>query len=110
MKKLKTYKEKTICCFFNDILSQKVSMKVYATNQVCLEIDNSIENDFNKLDRTDFLLKYAYKSAYSKRFLINTKLVGVNNLCVAYFLFKDGFGITYDDYLGSYYVNDLKVD
>jgi hypothetical protein len=96
--------------FFNDILNQKISMKADSTDHICFEIDKKIENDNEKLDRNNFLLKYAYKSADKKRYLINNKLVGDNNLCVAYFLFKSGFGITFDDYLGSYYVNDLTVD
>lgn len=95
--------------FFNSILNQKVSMKVDSTDHVCFEIDKKIENDYKKLDRNDFLLKYAYESADKKRYLINNKLVGDNNLCVAYFLFKSGFGIIFDDYLGSYYVDNLEV-
>ena len=96
--------------FFNDILNQKETMKVDSADHVCFEIDKKIENDYNRLDRNGFLLKYAYESTDKKRYLINNKLVGDNNLCVAYFLFKSGFGITFDDYLGSYYVNDLAVD
>ncbi|SHM43999.1 hypothetical protein [Flavobacterium chilense] len=96
--------------FFNDILNQKKSMIVYSSDHVCFNIDKKIENDYKVLARKDFLLKYAYESADKNRYLINNKLVGDNNLCVAYFLFKSGFGITFDDYLGSYYVNNLTVD
>lgn len=95
--------------YFNNILNEKVSMKVDSTDHICFEIDKKIENDYKKLDKNDFLLKYAFKSADKKRYLINNKLVKDNNLCVAYFLFKNGFGITFDDYLGSYYVNELNV-
>jgi hypothetical protein len=96
--------------FFNDILNQKISLKLDSTDHVCFKIDKKIEDDYEKLDRNDFLLKYAYKSAHKKRYLINNKLVGDNNLSVAYFLFKNGFGITFNDYLGSYYVNNLSID
>jgi len=95
--------------YFNQILNQKISMKADSADHICFEIDKKIKNDYKKLDRNLFLLKYAYKSAGQKSYLINNKLVGDNNLCVAYLLFKSGFGITFDDYLGSYYVNDLNV-
>lgn len=96
--------------YFNDVLNQKISLKIDSTDHVCFKIDKKIEKDYEKLDRNDFLLKYAYRSADKKRYLINNKLVGDNNLCVAYFLFKNGLGITFNDYLGSYYVNILNVE
>ncbi|MFV8376286.1 hypothetical protein [Flavobacterium sp. LB1P71] len=93
--------------FFNNILNQKKLMIVDSTDHVCFDIDKDIENDYKKLDRNDFLFKYAYLSSDKKRYLINNKLVGDKNLCVAYFLFKSSFGVAFDDYLGSYYVYDL---
>jgi hypothetical protein len=95
--------------FYNEILNQKKSMGISSTDHVCFEIDKKIENDYKELDRNDFLLKYTYKSTDKKRYMINNKLVGDNNLCVAYFLFKSGFAITFNDYLGSYYVDNLVV-
>lgn len=95
--------------FFNNILNQKVPMKAGSVDHVCFKIDKKIEDEYKTLDRNDFLLKYAYKSADKKRYIINNKLVGDNNLCVAYFLFKNGFAITFNNYLGSYYVNNLVV-
>lgn len=98
---------KSLDLYFNEILNQKTVMMVDSVDHVCFEVDKKIENDYLKLNRNDFLLKYAYESAKKERYLIDNKLVGDNNLCVAYFLFKSGFGITFDDYLGSYYVIDL---
>ncbi|WDF61883.1 hypothetical protein PQ462_10945 [Flavobacterium sp. KACC 22758] len=94
--------------YFNAILNHKLSMEVDLKDHVCFTINKVIEQDYKNLNRNDFLKKYAFISADKKRFLINNKIKendGVLN--VAYFLFKNGFGITFDDYLGSYYVNDF---
>lgn len=95
--------------FLNDVFNDKTSLKVDSNDHVCFEINKKIENDYKELNRDNFLSKYTQKINDKKRYLINNKLVGDNNLSVAYFLFKSGFGVTFNEYLGVYYVDNLAV-
>lgn len=93
--------------FFNNILSQKILMKIDTTDYVCFKVDNNIESDFLKLKENDFLNRYTVKSSSKNSYLIKNELKNDQLLSVAYSLFKNGFAITYNDYLGVYYVKDL---
>lgn len=82
-------------------------MKVDSTDHVCFDVDKKIENDYLKLNRKEFFEKFILKSTDKKDSFINYKLENNQILNVAYFMFKHGFRVAFDDYLGTYYVKDL---
>lgn len=93
---------------FNDILNQKAIMKVDSTDHVCFELDKNIDKDYLNLERKEFVEKFTLISKNKKDRSINYKLENDQILNVAYFMFRHGYRITFNDYLGTYYVDDLE--
>jgi hypothetical protein len=94
---------------FNDILNQKDFMQVDSTDHVCFTMDKKIEKDYLNLERKEFVDKFTLLSKNKKDRSINYKLESDQILNVAYFMFRHGFKITFNDYLGTYYVDDLEI-
>lgn len=93
--------------YFNNILNQKAFVKVDSTDHVCFQLDKKIEKDYLSLERKEFVQKFTLISTNKKDRSINYKLESEQILSVAYFMFRHGFRITFNDYLGTYYVDDL---
>lgn len=92
--------------YFNDILNQKTLMKVDSTDHICFIKDKNIESDYLKLEREEFVEKFTLSTTNKEKRFINYKLESDQILNVAYFMFLHGFKITFNDYLGTYYVDD----
>lgn len=94
--------------FFNNVLYQKTLIEVDSMDHICFKLDYNIKVNYLKLKTNDFLDRYTKKSNINNNYLINNTLKDNEILNVAYFLFKEGFKITYNDYLGVYYAKRLK--
>lgn len=75
---------------------------------ICFELDENINKNFNGLSINNFLSKYTKKSGAEKYILINNSFTDDEILSVAYCLFKVGYEIIFDDYIGCYYVKKIK--
>ncbi|CAM3815946.1 Lipoprotein [Flavobacterium branchiophilum] len=95
--------------FFNNVLSQKTLMEIDSLDYICFKVDNNIESDFINLKKNIILNKYTVKSSNDKSYIIKNKLKNNEILSVAYTLFKSGYAVTYNDYLGVYYVKELMI-
>lgn len=94
--------------YFNDVLSGNTLIYIDTNYYICFELDENIDKNFKDLNIKNFLSKYTKKSGAEKYILINNSFTDEVILSVAYCLFKVGYEIIFDDYIGCYYAIKIK--
>ena len=95
--------------FLSDALNQRISFSkkhLSLGSQTSFSLDKDVEARYHSLEASEFV-KYYVVEVNGKKTLNTAKYENKSLLTILYYLFISNHEITFDDYIGRYYVKEM---